>query len=115
MVMLSHPMPAPEDVSGAKQCSHIISPISVRSLPSEIWYRMKFTTCCDDRQSQIPIGSLTTDKDSKEPARTIASQDEEFILVGDFMARNIGIRSNYLLFRSHVVVFLELKITERPG
>lgn len=65
MVMLSQPIPAPEVVSGARQCSNINSAISVNSEPWDTWYRTKSTTSCELRQSQIPVDKNSHCKSQK--------------------------------------------------
>ena len=72
------------------------------------------TTACDDWQSQIPAKKVSLASGlTMDILLTIASHNQEFVILIDIMYLNVWESGDYLLLGRKVGTFLELEIANR--
>ena len=114
-VILSHPIP-PVSESVARHFTIISSQILLKGSPFATARRVKSTTCCDDRQSQIPVIVVRTmleDDCMIIVKRTITSEDQKFFLAINGVCYDFGVCGDDLMQSIEGSVLLEFKIANR--
>jgi hypothetical protein len=80
---------------------------------------MKSMTCCDERQSQIPVKNgnkkLSERADPTSKRLTVTGENQELLLTVNTVYLDIGVGGDNLLLRLKPVVLLKLEISDGSG
>lgn len=71
-----------------------------------------FTACCDDRQSQIPIGHSVQTHDANRHIHTITCDDKELIFWRNLMFNDLRITGDDLRLGANGGVLLVFEISQ---
>jgi hypothetical protein len=120
MVMLSQPTPPVSELD-ARQLSIMFSQILSRSCLAAIPRLTNSITAWEDWQSQIPGVTMRVSRGPNEQlrspeeggGRTIASNNEELVVIAHLVNHDIGICRDDLLLGCQLGALLELKVADR--
>lgn len=116
MVMLSQPTPPVSELD-ARQLSIMFSQILSKSCLAAIPRLTNSMTACEDWQSQIPRQNRSAERlawlsPPRSPELTIASKNEELVVVAQIVHYDIRVHRHNLLLWRQLGVFLELKVPD---